>query len=296
MPISTKSEIDNRINSHLEDVNFDVLVDEKQIAHYFQKLMELSPRQAGSVQLEKCRDYLRKQLSSFSLSVSDEPFHAYSSDGKMAMCNVIAEKAGKSDQIILLGSHIDTKIMPGFLVVGANDSTSSTAALLELARIISSQDTRYTYRFVFFDGEESFEEHMTLNDGLYGSKYHAEQLHQQDRIMDVRALILLDMIGDKNLTITQDSNSSPELYELLVSCCNRLGYSDITKGTKMSVLDDHIPFRDIGIPVLDIIDFEFGPDNSLWHTRHDVAENVSLKNIARVTEVVICMLEYLEKT
>ncbi|MBN2433304.1 MAG: Zn-dependent exopeptidase M28 [Acidobacteria bacterium] len=269
-------------------------VDPDRLEEYYRLLLNFSPRPAASARLEELRVRLQEILEGWSLAVTCEPFEVLSDRGKLRMVNLIAEKKGRTAELIYLGSHVDTKTMPGFEVIGANDSTSSTAALLELARIVADRPTRCTYRFAFFDGEEALGEHMTYSDGLYGSRHHAQRLLAEGRVLDVRAFILLDMIGDRDLRITRDTHSSPELWSLFVSCCNRLGYTEIVGDQEMAVLDDHIPFRELGIPAVDIIDFEYGPGNSLWHTPADVPENVSVESIRRVTEAVRCMLTHLE--
>ena len=121
--------------------------------------------------------------------------------------------------MIYLGSHIDTKHIDGIEIPGANDSGSSTAALLELARVISTRDTEFTYRFAFFDGEESIEEDMNETDGLYGSKFHVRNLEQNKEVPNIRAMILLDMMGDRDLAVNRDYNSSQDLWRLFASCC-----------------------------------------------------------------------------
>lgn len=270
-------------------------ISQKQIDRYFQEIIRLSPRPPESDIFRKCRLYLVNTLKSFSIKTWEEPFTASTPKGAISMANVVAEKKGQTDRIIYLASHIDTKIIDGIEIQGANDSGSSTAALLELARVISKQKTKFTYRFVFFDGEESIGKNMNERDGLYGSREHVRRLASDNLISSVHAMILLDMIGDKNPVINRDLNSSPELHSLFVSCCQRLGYKDLSKGTESYMYDDHVPFLGVGIPSLDLIDFDYGPNNSFWHTEKDTAENVSVKSIFKIVQVVACMLESFEK-
>ena len=270
-------------------------ISQKRIDRYFQDIIRLSPRPPESEIFRKCRAYLTNTLKSFSLNVWEESFTASTPKGAIQMANVVAEKKGHSDRIIYLGSHIDTKIIDGIEIQGANDSGSSTAALLELAGVISGQETRFTYRFVFFDGEESIGINMNENDGLYGSKEHVLRLQANKLISNVHAMILLDMIGDKSPAINRDLNSSPELYALFAACCQRLGYTDLCAGTSSYMYDDHVPFLQAGIPSIDLIDFDYGPNNSFWHTEKDTAENVSIKSIFRLVQTVACMLESFEE-
>lgn len=264
------------------------------IRSFFNELMRLSPRPVGSETLQNCRTYLIETLKDFSLVVWEEAFTADTPRGPMPMANVVAEHKGSGEGIICLGSHIDTKSIDGIEFLGANDSGASTAALLELARIISEKKTERTYRFVFFDGEESIEKGMTPQDGLYGSKYHVLNLRQEERISEVRAMILLDMMGDRDLAINRDYNSSQKLWGFFAVCCQKLGYGDISRGSATYMYDDHVPFLEAGIPSLDIIDFSYGPDNSFWHTEKDTADKVSMDSIYKVIRVVLCVLDSLE--
>ena len=273
---------------------FSSSVSQTRIAKYFQELMKLSPRPAGSEMLQKCRRYLINTLKTFSLDVEEEAFTAQTPEGPILMANVVAEKKGRSGRMIYLGSHIDTKFIDGIKILGANDSGSSTAALLELAGLLSSRETTHTYRFVFFDGEESIREDMTEKDGLYGSSFHVRRLNENEETDSVSAMILLDMIGDKDLVVFRDYNSSSELFKLFASCCRRLGYGRIAAGPGTYMYDDHVPFLQAGIRALDIIDFNYGPANSYWHTEEDTAENVSIESIFMITQAVLCMLETLD--
>ena len=279
-----------------EQENLVSQISRKNIDKYFQDIIRLSPRPPATETFRKFRVYLFNTLQSFSLKAWEEPFTANTPIGAIRMGNVVAEKKGDTDRIIYLASHIDTKIIEGIEIQGANDSGSSTAALLELARVISKRDTKFTYRFIFFDGEEAIGRDMSDKDGLYGSKEHVRGLYREKLIPKIRAMILLDMIGDKNPVINRDLNSTPELYSRFVACCLHMGYTDMAKGAASYMYDDHVPFLRAGIPAIDLIDFDYGPDNSFWHTEKDTVENVSIESIFKVTQVTACMLESLEKS
>ncbi len=270
------------------------MVDRNRLAAFFDAIMRSAPRPPGSKSLQDLRGYLRSTLEGMGLKVAEEPFPAQTPAGPIPMANLLAEKKGSSGQIVYLATHIDTKLMPAIRFVGANDSGSSTAAVLELAAVVSRLPGRLTYRFAFFDGEEALRRGITSEDGFYGSRHHAAVLARSGQASSVRAFILLDMIGDRDLDIVRDANSSAELYTLFADCCNRIGNSDILSGSSMGVGDDHLAFAELGIPVLDLIDFNYGPSNSYWHTAGDVPEHVSVESIARVTEGVLCMLETFE--
>lgn len=269
-------------------------VDVARLGEVFAALNRLAPRPPESKELAACRAFIMEKLRADGLSVREEPFRALTPVGAFQMANVIGEKPGHTGRIVYLATHIDTKRIPGIRFVGANDSSSSTAAVLELARVLAAANTRHTYRFAFFDGEEALGQNITDTDGLYGSRAHARELEQRRESGQVQAFILLDMIGDKDLSLVDDQYSSGELRSLLADCCRQSGDTAMLGGSSSAMVDDHVPFRELGIPVLDIIDFDYGYGNSYWHTSQDVPENVSVDSIARVTRAVLCMVEYFE--
>jgi len=198
--------------------------------------------------------------------------------------NVVGKVRGKdADRVVLVGAHYDTKDIPGF--VGANDGASGTAVALRLAREIEPRTIRPTLLFVFFDGEESprgagpgeFEEK-----GLRGSEVAARRLADE-----VDRMILLDFVGDKDLSIPRESYSSGRLWSRLRDAAGRAGVGDtFPSGTAGGVLDDHIPFRRRGVPAIDLIDFDF----DCWHRRCDDLSAVSEDSLDRVGETMMELL------
>jgi Zn-dependent M28 family amino/carboxypeptidase len=179
---------------------------------------------------------------------------------------------------VVVGAHYDTKDIPGF--VGANDGASGTAVAAELARTI--RRPRHTVRFVFFDGEESPRGSDDFEaDGLRGSKVAAREF------ADARAMVLLDFVGDRRLSIPREANSAPGLWRKLRAAARRVGagtvFPDRSTG---SVLDDHIPFLDAGVPSIDLIDFTF----PCWHRRCDDLSAVSERSVDAVGETVYELL------
>lgn len=266
-------------------------VDPARTAEAFRFVMDHAPRPAGSESMSRFRGDLASRLSSMGFTVKEEPFTARGPRGEMRLVNLVAERKGTVPGILYLASHIDTKQIPGITFLGANDSGSSTAALLEAARVLSGQPARHTVRLLFLDGEEAFGESITSEDGLYGSRFHARNLRAAGEVAQVRAFVLLDMMGDVDLSLVQDGNSDPGLLSLFASCCSQLGDQDLMGGSSMEVIDDHVPFKSAGIPVLDLIDFEYGPGNSFWHTAQDTPGNVSVANISRVLRATLALLE-----
>jgi Zn-dependent M28 family amino/carboxypeptidase len=180
-----------------------------------------------------------------------------------------------------VGAHYDTKDIPGF--VGANDGASGTAIAAQLARSI--RRPRHTVRFVFFDGEESppgsddFEQ-----DGLRGSRVAA------DAFADARAMVLLDFVGDRRLSIPREANSNPGLWRKLRAAAQRVGAGRVfPEGSARVVFDDHIPFQDAGVPSIDLIDFDF----PCFHRRCDDMSAVSQRSVDAVGETMTELLRTL---
>jgi glutaminyl-peptide cyclotransferase len=247
------------------------------------------PRPPGSPALEKCRGYIRQQLKGFGYQIDDDAFVTQTPYGPITMHNLIARKGKGERGVIALASHYDTKLMENMNFVGANDAGSSTGLLLELARVLADSKEPYDYWFVFLDGEEAFVEWSTF-DSTYGSRHLAQQWKETGVASKIRALILLDMIGDKDLDVWYETNSTKRLMDLVWSTAQRIGLGSILSQTKAPVGDDHLPFLDAGIPSVDIIDLNYGPNNSFHHTEADTLDKVSPASMEKVGKVVLAML------
>jgi hypothetical protein len=273
--------------------NKPVLSGEKAMEHV-RAQVAFGPRPPGSPALEKCRGYIRQQLGGFGYQIDDDAFATQTPYGPITMHNLIAHK-GKGDRgVIALASHYDTKLMENMNFVGANDAGSSTGLLLELARVLADSKEPYDYWFVFLDGEEAFVEWSTF-DSTYGSRHLAQRWKGTGVASKIRALILLDMIGDKDLDVWYETNSTKRLMDLVWSTAQRIGLGSILSQIKAPVGDDHLPFLDAGIPSVDIIDLNYGPNNSFHHTEADTLDKVSPASMEKVGKVVLAMLPELQK-
>lgn len=243
-------------------------------------LVTFSPRDAGTPNGKKAAEHILSRLKSFGVEAQIQSFIAQTPQGTKTMYNVIGSIKGKHDQWIILGSHFDT--MPGIKnFQGANDSGSSTGILLEIARIYAHSNPKTGILFAFFDGEESTTNYQH-NDGLYGSRFFAKQIQKDGRAKKVRAMVLLDMVGDESLHFTIPSNSSTPLIQELFKAATTTGYRDHFSLASVEIIDDHVPFLKIGIPSIDLIDFHFGskPDlNDYWHTESDNLKHLRVKSI-----------------
>jgi len=263
---------------------------------YVRTQVSFGPRPPGSESLRKCREFIVEELHGFGYRVEDDAFTAETPYGPIEMHNLIARK-GKGDGdrgVIVLASHYDTKLMEGKNFVGANDAGSSTGLLLELARVLASRDDPLDYWFLFTDGEEAFVEWSTF-DSTYGSRHLAKRWKQEGVAGKIRAFILLDMIGDKDLDIYYETNSTPWLMDLVWNTAGRMGLESILSRYRNQIQDDHIPFLDIGIPCVDIIDLNYGPDNSYFHTEEDTLDKISAQSMEKVGRLVLGMLPEIQK-
>jgi glutaminyl-peptide cyclotransferase len=261
---------------------------------YVRAQVKFGPRPPGSPQSQECRDYIARQLRSFGYQVEDDAFSAETPYGSIRMHNLIARKGNGTKGIIALASHYDTKRMEGKQFVGANDGGSSTGLLIELARTLAGSKAPLDYWFLFLDGEEAFIDWSTF-DSTYGSRHLAQKWKQEGMTEKVKVVILLDMIGDRDLGIVYETSSTKGLMDLVWSTAAGMGLKSILSGMKGPIEDDHIPFLDINIPSVDIIDFNYGPKNSYWHTPEDTLDKISPQSLDKIGRLVLAILPSLQK-
>ena len=183
--------------------------------------------------------------------------------------------------------------MPGITFVGANDGGSSAGILLELARVLCGKQGADSVWLVWLDGEEAVRHDWSSEDSLYGSKRLASKWSADGTAGKVKALINVDMIGDRELNILEDMNSSTQLRQIVWAAARELNYGQYFTGLQSAIEDDHIPFARAGIPSLDIIDFDYGPNNSYWHTDRDTVDKLSAHSFQVVGEVLLRTLSKL---
>lgn len=265
------------------------------------KQVEFGPRPAGSSELARTREYLSSELKSYGLKVSSDEWNATTPVGQRQMANVVAELPGESSEVIVISSHYDTKLYKQVRFVGANDGASSTGALLEIARAIAEtkQKPRFTYWFVFFDGEEAFCEEWTQcrnpdgPDNTYGSRHFVAQLKTRNELKRVRAMILLDMIGYKDLQLGRnDIMSTRWLIDTIWQTAREMGHGDVFVNEPEDCDgDDCEAFLREGIDSIDIIQLGTYP---YWHTPEDTLDKISPRSLKIVGDVVIASLPRIE--
>ncbi|MDX6385060.1 MAG: hypothetical protein QOK48_2633 [Blastocatellia bacterium] len=272
------------------------------------KQVEFGPRPPGSAELEQTRNWMIDQLKSYGLKISTDEFHSTTPIGERKMINVTAELPGESSDVVIISSHYDTKYFKDIKFVGANDAGSSTAAVMEMARVIAArkQKPKFTYWFVFFDGEEAFcfdwdechnpnpaDPKTPLPDHLYGSRRYVEQLIAKNELSRVRAMILLDMMGYKNLELGRADLGTTWLVDTVWQTAKDLGYDKVFVNRVEGVGDDdHDPFLKAGIDAMDIIQLS---TYQYWHTKDDTLDKISGKSLKMVGDAVLVSLPKIEE-
>lgn len=263
---------------------------------YVKEIVALGPRWDGSTGQQKLGEYLRAKLKASGAQVEEDGFVADTPAGKIPMRNIVARFPGTKDGIIVLGSHIDTNYpLRNTSFVGANDGASSTALLLAIADQLHGKKLEgYGVWLAFLDGEESIPSadagDLKWDDqySLFGSRHLAQKWEQDGTNKKIKAFLLADMIGDKDLEIFRDSNSTPWLEDLVGEAARRLGYQSYFFGEGGGGIgDDHVSFARFGVPVADIIDLDYGYDNSFHHTTQDTIDKLSPKSLQVSGDVIL---------
>ncbi len=258
------------------------------------KVVSFGPRPPGSPAIHQLQNYLLSELKQYGCQTTEDSFTAQTPQGPVGMKNIIARFPGKSGRAVAFTGHYDTKILPGIKFVGANDGGSSTGLLLELARALAGKPRKDDVYLVWFDGEEAFRE-WSATDSLYGSRHLASKWSADGTLIRLKALINVDMIGDRHLDILQEMYSSSDLRRLVWQAAQSLGYGRYFTSMRSSVEDDHVPFLRLGAPALDLIDFDYGPSQSWWHTDQDTMDKLSAQSFQIVGDVLLETLRRLER-
>ncbi|MDD5728044.1 MAG: M28 family metallopeptidase [Victivallales bacterium] len=256
------------------------------------KLVAFGPRSSGTAANLRQAEFIAAAAKKYGAEVVRQEFDRFTELGKLKFCNIEATIPGERGNFVIIGCHFDTKKLPaGIEFEGANDGASGVAVSLEMIRTISASGTKpaYTLKFLFFDGEECISAY-SRNDGLFGSGYYARKLQQDGLIKKCRAVIILDMVGDRDLKITIPADSDKQLRAMLLAAAARTGNAEYFTDFHSAVLDDHTPFQKLGIPAINIIDFEFGPGNSFWHTSEDNMNNLSPASLKITGQTVLNMI------
>ncbi len=259
-----------------------------------ERMVAFGPRPPGSEAHSKTQSYITQELEAAGLTVVQDPFTANTPAGPVSMNNIIGRIAGRKERVLMLAAHYDTKAMNDTRFLGANDGGSGTGLLLSLAPMLAKLDNDHSIWLVFLDGEEAFEE-WSDTDSLYGSRHLVARLAQSGLLSKIGAFVLVDMIGDSSLDIRRDTNSTPWLTDLVWGVARRLGYSPNFLNADMTILDDHLPFVQAGVPSVVLIDLNYGFGNRFWHTPQDTLDKLSAESFSKVGHVLLEVVAELDQ-
>ncbi|HVI08370.1 MAG TPA: M28 family peptidase [Candidatus Binatia bacterium] len=273
-------------------------IDGERAMQYVKEIVAFGPRPLGSANHEKVEDYILAHLKGD--DVENDVFTANTPEGKFPVHNIVAKFPGNKDGLIVIASHYDTNYpLRHTSFVGANDGGSSSALLLEFANQLRGK-TRdgYSVWLVWDDAEESIKPDTEMpfeEDALYGITHLAETWQADGTLKKIKAFLLADMVGDADLNIEHDSNSTPWLEEVVYEAASRLGYQSHFFGRTMAVSDDHLPFVKRGVPCADFIDFNYGYNDVFWHTTQDTVDKLSSKSLEIVGGTMLETIRILDK-
>lgn len=254
------------------------------------ELVSLGPRPAGSPAVEQTRQYIKSQLAPLNIAVREQAWDDSTPAGPVHMVNLIATIPGASRDRIVVAGHFDTKRYREFRFVGANDGGSSTAFLIELARVLRSRKNALTIELLFLDGEEAVGEWQGT-DHTYGSRHYVDAAKRDGSLASLKALLLVDMIADRDLRIRRDLNSTAWLTDIVWNAARAQKLANHFSNERTEIEDDHLPFVEAGVPSLDIIDLEY----DAWHTPLDTLDAVSARSLQVVGDVLLAALPQIEQ-
>jgi Zn-dependent M28 family amino/carboxypeptidase len=246
----------------------------------------LGPRPLASEGHTKAEQFILNHLDG--AQIEQDKFSVQTAAGPFAMNNIVAKFPGKKDGVIVLAGHYDTNLpLKNTTFVGANDGGSNVGLMLEIASQLRSHPPEgYSIWLLFTDGEEATVT-WTAADSVYGSKHLAKKWSDDGTAAKIKAFLLLDMIGDKDLDVDRDSNSTPWLLDVVYRAAQRVGQQSHFFVHNNDIQDDHLPFRAAGIPVADIIDIDYGFNNIYHHTTQDTPDKCSAASLQIVGDVVM---------
>lgn len=256
---------------------------------FTRRAVSFGPRPPGSPALDKLRAFIQTELRQMGIETTLDTFTARTPRGPIAMHNIIARLPGRSGRAVVFTGHYDTKWMPDIRFVGANDGGASAGFLLEMARTLSGRPRSDDVWLVWFDGEEAFGQ-WSETDGIYGSRHLAGRWKAEGKMGRIKALINVDMIGDRNLGILREDQSTPWLTQLIWQTAGRLGLGRYFLSDGGPVEDDHAPFVRAGVSAANLIDFDY----PYWHTEEDTLDKLSAESFQIVGAVLLELLGKLE--
>ncbi len=261
---------------------------------YVKEIVALGPRPIGSANHKKVEDYITSHLKGD--VVEDDAFTADTVEGKFPVRNIIAKYPGTKDGIIVIASHYDTNYpLRNTSFIGANDGAATSALLLEFANQLRGRKRDgYSVWLLWTDAEEAVKT-WSDTDSVYGTRHLAQKWQQDGTAKQIKAFLLADMIGDADLDIDRDTNSTPWVESVVYEAATRAGYQSHFFARTNTVSDDHLPFMSIGVPCADIIDINYGYNNVFHHTVQDTLDKLSTKSLEISGIVILEAVRILDK-
>jgi Zn-dependent M28 family amino/carboxypeptidase len=259
-------------------------------------MVAIGPRPSGSAAIGETRAYIKRQLAAAGVGVAEQAWDDDTPNGKIHMINLVATIPGASKDRIVVSGHYDTKLFRQFRFVGASDGASSGAFLLELARVLKSRRNPLTIELLFLDGEEAVCEgwddcgRKGFPDNTYGSRHYVQAGKRDGSLVGLKANVLVDMIGDRDLRIKRDGYSTTWLTDIIWNAARAQKLEAYFPAESTRIEDDHLAFLEAGVPSVDIIDLEYEP----WHTAKDTLDAVSARSLQIVGDVVLAALPQIE--
>ena len=273
-------------------------IDAKRAFQYTREVTAFGPRYMGSENHKKLERYIIDHLKGD--QIEDDAFTADTVEGKFPVHNIIAKFPGTKDGIIAILGHYDTNYpLRNIGYVGANDGGSSTAILLEYANQLrgggsGKKRDGYSVWLVWTDGEEAVRK-WSDTDSLYGARHLAEKWEKEGTLKKIKALMVMDMIGDADLDIDRNTNGAPWLLDLIYTAAERLGYQSHFYAREGPIEDDHLPFVKRGVPCADVIDLDYGYNNVFHHTAQDTMDKLSPKSLEIVGDTILETIHMLDQ-
>ena len=278
--------------------------DGDQIMALIEKQLSFGARLNNSTAKEKCTQWIKQTAQKLGYKVRIDRWTESVDGEKREFANIIATKKGIDEaKFIIAGSHYDTKKIQNYpKFIGANDGASSTAVLIAIMNKLVHFKNKKTIHFTFFDGEECFGKnnnyrrpHQGSLNGLHGSTRYAKQILYSNKVKNCDAMLLMDMVGDKDLNISFPTNNSKSLINKALNIARKEQVSEFFSSSNQAILDDHLPFQEIGIPTINFIDFNYGKNNQYWHTDQDTLDKLNPKSLAITARIFTKLLKELAK-
>jgi Zn-dependent M28 family amino/carboxypeptidase len=252
---------------------------------YARQFVAIGPRWPTGPGHIKAEEFLRSHFQRAHDQLEEDTFTADTPIGPVPMRNFIVRYPGKKNGVIVLATHYETNYpLRNIAFVGANDGAATTGLLMAIGDRLHAETAGgkklegYSVWLVFFDGEEAINA-WSRSDSTYGSRHLAARWGRDGTLGQIKAFMLADMIGDKDLDIQRESNSTGWLVLLVGQAAKKFGYEHYFFQREMAVEDDHLPFVERGVPSIDVIDLDYGPNNSYHHTAQDTLDKVSTHSL-----------------